>query len=122
MDARARLLHYWSLWITTQSSDDASTQCLIVKVGAEVSDVSEEMRQILESGTVMITDRITLAITDGQADGSITSDIKPQLLGPALYQMWLGASLMAKLAHKPKPLLQAMITTEMLLPDPRMTA
>jgi len=115
-DARARLIHYWSLWIASQSSGDARTQCLIVKIGAEVSDISEEMRHILENGTRMITDRIAQAIAAGQADGSITHAVQPQLLGPALYQMWLGASLIAKLSRKPDPLLHAMDTTELLLP------
>jgi len=117
-DARARLMHYWSLWISTQTSGDARAQCLIVKIGAEVSDVSDEMRAILERGTRQIGARLGQAIADGQADHSISRDIKPDILGPALYELWLGASLVAKLSRTHTPFLNALKTTEHLLPAP----
>ncbi len=117
-DARARLMHYCSLWISTQTSGDACAQCLIVKIGAEISDVSDEMRSILERGTRQIGARLSQAIIDGQADLSISQSVQPDLLGPALYEMWLGASLMAKLSRTRDPFLNAMETTELLLPPP----
>ena len=117
-DVRARLMYYWSLWISTQTSGDACAQCLIVKVGAEISDVSDEMRGILEVGTRQIGARISQAIAEGQADGSISNAVQPDLLGTALYEMWLGASLMAKLSRTRAPLQNALKTTELLLPSP----
>ncbi|MEP2717894.1 TetR/AcrR family transcriptional regulator [Pseudophaeobacter sp.] len=119
--ARARLLEYWSLWVSSQSSQEACSQCLIVKLGAEVSDISEEMRQLLEMGTRTMTKRLAKTIADGQRDGSIAATVQPDLAGPALYQMWLGASLMAKLSRSPDPLLQAMQTTQAMLPEPTNT-
>lgn len=116
--ARVRLLNYWSLWISAQTSDEACTQCLIVKIGAEVSDISDEMRRLLEAGTQGICSRLSKTIADGQRDGSIAGEVEPHLVGPALYQMWLGASLMAKLSRKPEPLQQAMQATLALLPEP----
>jgi TetR/AcrR family transcriptional repressor of nem operon len=91
---------------------------LIVKVGAEISDVSDEMRGILEVGTRQIGARISQAIAEGQADGSISNAVQPDLLGTALYEMWLGASLMAKLSRTRAPFQNAMKTTELLLPSP----
>ena len=117
-NARARLMYYWSLWISTQTSGDACAQCLIVKVGAEISDVSDEMRGILEVGTRQIGARISQAIAEGQADGSISNAVQPDLLGTALYEMWLGASLMAKLSRTRAPFQNAIKTTELLLPSP----
>ena len=117
-DVRARLMYYWSAWISTQTSGDARAQCLIVKVGAEISDVSDEMRGILEVGTRQIGARISQAIAEGQADGSISNAVQPDLLGTALYEMWLGASLMAKLSRTRAPLQNALKTTELLLPSP----
>ncbi|SHK49679.1 transcriptional regulator, TetR family [Shimia gijangensis] len=117
-DARARLMHYWSLWISTQTSGDACAQCLIVKIGAEISDVSDEMRSILERGTRQIGARLSQAIVDGQADHSISYTVQPALLGLALYEMWLGASLIAKLSRTRDPFLNAMKTTELMLPPP----
>lgn len=117
-DGRARLMHYWSLWISTQTSGDACAQCLIVKIGAEISDVSDEMRSILERGTRQIGARLSQAIDDGQADHSISPTVQSALLGLALYEMWLGASLMAKLSRTRDPFLNAMEATELLLPPP----
>ncbi|MFC4217459.1 TetR/AcrR family transcriptional regulator [Pseudophaeobacter arcticus] len=116
--ARARLLEYWSRWVSSQSSQEASSQCLIVKLGAEVSDISEEMRRLLEAGTRTMTTQLASTIAEGQQDGSIATSVQPALVGPALYQMWLGASLMAKLSRSPNPLLQAMEATLVLLPEP----
>ena len=117
-DARARLMQYWSLWISTQTSGDACAQCLIVKIGAEISDFSNEMRAILERGTRQIGARLSQAIADGQADHSISLTVQPDLLGPALYEMWLWASLMAKLSRTRYPFLNALETTKLLLPSP----
>jgi TetR/AcrR family transcriptional repressor of nem operon len=58
-DARARLMQYWSRWISTQTSGDACEQCLIVNIGAETSDISDEMRGIPEEGTSQIGARLS---------------------------------------------------------------
>lgn len=116
--ARARLLEYWSRWVSSQSSQEACSQCLIVKLGAEVSDISNEMRHLLEAGTRTVSRRLARTIAEGQKDGSIAASVQPDLVGPALYQMWLGASLMAKLSRSADPLLQAMEATLALLPEP----
>lgn len=117
-DARARLMQFWSLWVSSQTSGDTCAQCLIVKIGAEIADVSDEMRELLERGTSQIGERLAQAIACGQADHSISHAVQPDLLGPALYKMWLGASLMAKLSRTREPFLNAMETTELLLPKP----
>ncbi len=117
-DARTRLMQYWSLWTSSQTSGDACVQCLIVKIGAEISDVSDEMREILEDGTRQIGMRLSEAIAEGQADNSISQTVEPDLLGAALYEMWLGASLVAKLSRNRDPFLNAMATTEIMLPKP----
>lgn len=117
-DARARLMAYWSLWINSQTSGNTCAQCLIVKIGAEVSDISDQMRAVLDRGTRQIGTRLSVAIVEGQRDGSICASVETQNLGTALYQMWLGASLMAKLTRTPDPFRTAMATTELLLPAP----
>jgi TetR/AcrR family transcriptional repressor of nem operon len=117
-DARTRLMQYWSLWISSQTSGDVCAQCLIVKIGAEISDVSDEMRGILEEGTVQVGARLSQAIAEGQADRSICGTVQADLLGTALYEMWLGASLMVKLSRTRDPFLNAMDATELLLPAP----
>jgi TetR/AcrR family transcriptional regulator, transcriptional repressor for nem operon len=117
-DSRTRLMQYWSLWTSSQSSGDACVQCLIVKIGAEISDVSDEMRDILERGTRQIIACLSQTISEGHADHSISLAVQPGLLGAALYEMWLGASLMAKLSRTPDPFLKALEVTDMMLAQP----
>ena len=66
----------------------------MVKLGAEVCDLSEDMRTVLEKGTAMIVQRILAGVQRGQADRSIASDVDAPLLAESLYQLWLGASLL----------------------------
>ncbi len=50
-----------------------TNKCVVVKLkGAEVSDLSEPMREALRSGAYSIVNLIALYIEDGIKDGSIT--------------------------------------------------
>lgn len=97
LPAADRLMQYWQHWRETQSLDDCQGKCLAVKLGAEVSDLSEPMRLALKDGTTGITERITRMIVAGQADGSLSSEIEPARTAQMLYDLWLGASVMAKI-------------------------
>jgi len=97
LPAADRLMQYWQHWRETQSLDDCQGKCLAVKLGAEVSDLSEPMRIALKDGTTGITERIARMITAGQADGSLSSEIEPARTAQMLYDLWLGASVMAKI-------------------------
>ncbi len=92
-----RLMTYWSSWYDNQSYNDCQGKCLAVKLGAEVPDLSEPMRLSLEAGTAQIIDRLEKAIAAGVEDGSITVDGDPGTTARMLYDMWMGASVMAKI-------------------------
>ncbi|RAI64803.1 TetR/AcrR family transcriptional regulator [Pseudomonas fluorescens] len=98
--AADRLLSYFSYWAQTQCSDLPTDKCLVVKLGAEVSDLSEGMRIVLDSGTQAIHSRLERCIEQGRVDGSITSTTPTPILAQSLYQIWLGASLMVKIAQR----------------------
>ncbi|WP_191907184.1 TetR/AcrR family transcriptional regulator [Erwinia billingiae] len=98
--ARERLLRYFSFWKVTQGADLPESKCLVVKLGAEVCDQYDSMRSVLAIGTREIVDRISACILQGQQDGSLAGDEDAKDLGEELYQLWLGASLMAKI-HDP---------------------
>ncbi|MGJ8620722.1 MAG: TetR/AcrR family transcriptional regulator [Methylophilaceae bacterium] len=110
-----RLMNYWEYWLMSQESFDCQGKCLAVKLAAEVADLSEAMRLALKAGTTGITDRLKDLITEGIADGSLSIDEDPNKLAQALYQMWLGASLMAKINRNITPMNNAMDTTKMML-------
>ena len=73
------------------------------------------MRQILNFGVHKLTERITSLLKEGQQDGSISLHIEPEKLAQTMYQLWLGAALLAKLAQDKQPLYLALETTQQLL-------
>jgi TetR/AcrR family transcriptional repressor of nem operon len=115
-----RLMSYWNNWLHTQCNDDPEGKCLAVKLGAEVSDLSESMRAVLRRGTEQIIGRLAAGIEAGLADGSLAGIDDPQHTAATLYELWLGATLLEKIHRNRKPLETAMTATlEMLnLPQP----
>jgi len=110
-DGAQRLLGYFQDWLDSQTDDDAQSRCLVVKLGAEVCDLSERMRAALALGTHEIVERLARAVAAGQADGSLARAEAPQAMAAALYPQWLGASLLAKITHDRAPLDAAMADT-----------
>lgn len=101
------LMLYWQKWVDTQAKCDPEGKCLAVKLGAEVSDLSEAMRKVLLRGTSAVIARLAATIESGLADGSVKVIGEPQQVAETLYQMWLGASLLAKITRDAKPLSSA---------------
>ncbi|AXL87438.1 TetR family transcriptional regulator [Streptomyces sp. CB09001] len=110
-----RLMNYWQNWRETQSLDECQGKCLAVKLGAEVSDLSEAMRLALKEGTIAIVDRLERTITAGLKDGSIAVDATPRETARVLYDMWLGASVMTKIHRDIGPLDTTTTVTRQLL-------
>ncbi|KVD69800.1 TetR family transcriptional regulator [Burkholderia sp. ABCPW 14] len=106
-----RLMRYWRNWLNTQCADDPEGKCLVVKLGAEVSDLSEAMRDVLERGTGQIVERLAAGIDAGLADGSLERIADSRQTAAALYELWLGATLLEKMHRNRKPLETAMATT-----------
>jgi TetR/AcrR family transcriptional repressor of nem operon len=118
--AAQRLIGYFDDWLDSQTGDDAQSRCLVVKLGAEVCDLSESMRAALARGTRGITDRLARCIEAGRADGSLqpppqAKEQDAQGIAVALYQRWLGASLLAKITRDRASLDMAMRDTRQLL-------
>ena len=110
-----RLMGYFRYWSKTQGTDLPDGKCLVVKLGPEVCDLSEDMRGVLDKGTAAIIAKITHCVEQGREDGSITNDTPPQELAESLYELWLGASLLSKLGKHTAPFDRALLTTARLL-------
>ncbi|QGZ38538.1 TetR family transcriptional regulator [Pseudoduganella flava] len=110
-----RLLEYFDMWRANQSFLDCQGKCLAVKLAAEVADLSEAMRAVLNEGTSAIVDRLTAAIEGGVDDGSLAVDDAPRQVAQSLYQLWLGASVMVKIARGPAPFESALAVTRHML-------
>ncbi|MDR6169901.1 MULTISPECIES: TetR/AcrR family transcriptional regulator [unclassified Curtobacterium] len=110
-----QLDEYWQRFTDLQSFDDFQGKCLVVKLAAEVSDLSEPMRLQLVDGTTGIIDHLERMITTGERDGSVTLDDDARSLAQELYEIWLGASIMAKVQRAAQPLQRALDSTKVRL-------
>lgn len=113
--AAQRLIDYWQYWYELETGDEYAIKCLTVKLGAEVADLSQHMRGSLQQGTSAIIERIATMIDAGVADGSLGLREKSLPLARSLYDLWLGASVRAKIDRDTSPLDNAMVETRKLL-------
>ena len=109
-----QLMSYWSQWQRRYCGPDSRSDCLVVKLSAEVADLSEPMRLTLKAGTDQVIARITSCIEAAVKDGSLFC-AKPTYLATSLYQLWLGASLLTKLHRDDSHMDLAMKMTRQLL-------
>lgn len=117
----AKLMRYWQCWVDNQTGCTDAGKCLAVKLGAEVSDLSEPMRLALQRGTSRTIDLLAVALQRGVEDGSLLLQHSPQALAPQLYALWLGASVMSKITRTSASFDQAQLLTRQLLGRPETT-
>lgn len=118
MDARSRIFTYFERWRTKQLSPNPGDRCLVVKLSAEVADLSENMSSILQNGVSYIIAKLAQTLEEGSQDGTIASLKDPHALAEMIYHMWLGASLVASISRSDAPLNSAMDATKALVPAP----
>lgn len=122
--ARVRLMRYWAYWNVSQCGVDGpacdagageGSKCLVVKLSAEVADMSDTMRIALRDGTTQIVARLARCLGEAVQDGSVPAATDPEAMALTLYEMWLGASLLAKLRRDGSSFEHALRATEALL-------
>ncbi|OXT02919.1 TetR family transcriptional regulator [Notoacmeibacter marinus] len=116
MNGRERFLAYFADWHRNQVSSNLQDRCLVVKLAAEVADLSDTMSDILKSGVSRIVDRLALTLRQGNEDGSVAFIAHPDALAWSIYNQWLGASLVASLSRSDAPLVAAMKDTRERIP------
>lgn len=117
----AKLMRYWQAWTDNQTGCTDAGKCLAVKLGAEVSDLSEPMRLALQRGTSRTIELLAIALQRGVDEGSLNLGHSAQQLAPQLYALWLGASVMSKITRTPAPFDEALLLTRQLLGHPEHT-
>jgi TetR/AcrR family transcriptional repressor of nem operon len=117
LSAYERLMDYWQGWQNRCTLEGHGDECLVVKLSAEVADLSESMRLTLRDGAERIVARITTCLEEGQLDKSVP-DADARQLAETLYQLWLGASLLNKLQRTGQSLQTSMVMTKRLLQRP----
>lgn len=114
----AKLMRYWQGWIDNHTGCTDTGKCLAVKLGAEVSDLSEPMRLALQRGTSRTIDLLAVALQRGVEDGSLGFEQAPESLARRLYALWLGTSVMGKITRTTAPFAEALLLTQQLLGSP----
>ncbi len=116
--ARMRLLRFFEQWHGSQSGDDPQARCLVVKLSAEVCDLSESMRAALERGTQQVLARLAACYAQGIQAGEFSPATDAAASAEGLYQQWLGATLLARVQRSGKPLDRVLARTRDMLTEP----
>jgi TetR/AcrR family transcriptional repressor of nem operon len=111
-NARDQFLAYFDAWKVKQTSLNFQDRCLVVKLSAEVADLSETMSAILKQGVDDILKNLTKTLDKGVSEGSIKSLQDTAALAQSIYYQWLGASLVAGLSGNDEALEAAMKATK----------
>ncbi len=112
--ARERVRTMADAWAGRVGSASAD-RCLVVKLSAEVSTISEPMRLTLADGVSRLIDLLAATVSDGYADGSIIDRRPARELASTLYELWLGAALLDRLMRDGSPFDSALTATDSLL-------
>lgn len=107
-----KLLAFCAAWRDHHRQAGLANSCLVVKLGAEVADLSGPMRTTLDEGVQAFTARLAQMLRDGAADGSLHGIDDAEAQAATLYAQWLGAAILSKLSHDQSPLERALSDTK----------
>lgn len=113
ISAQQKIYNYFQNWYDTQQNGCDHEKCLVVKLSAEVADISETMRKALYAGYQQTVNWIAEQIKAGWADRSIPhpDNIAAESMAKRWYFAWLGASLIAKISQTDTPLAEVWLMT-----------
>ncbi len=113
ISAQQKIYNYFQNWYDTQQNGCDHEKCLVVKLSAEVADISETMRKALYAGYQQTINWIAEQIKAGWVDGSIPhpENIAAESMAKRWYFAWLGASLIAKISQTDTPLAEVWLMT-----------
>lgn len=112
-------MSYFEEMVKVEDDVCNANKCLLVKLSAEVSDLSESMRLALRQGADKTIQAIADCIDIGIQDGSIPPNGDSALLARQIYYLWNGASLLNKLYQDQAALTQSLTYTQHLLQNTR---
>lgn len=115
---RQRLLKWYQDMLSYFCQSGNLSNCLIVKLSAEVCDLSEDMRGALNNGGSQLVSLLADALEKGRSEKSLRFDGEAFDQAMVLYALWLGASLQAKISRSALPLESALAHVQTLLAEP----
>ena len=117
ISAQQKIYNYFQSWYDTQQNGCDHEKCLVVKLSAEVADLSEPMRIALNAGYQQTISWLAEQIKAGWADDSVPQpdNIAAESMAKRWYFAWLGARLIAKISQTNTPLAEVwQMTTSQL--------
>ena len=113
VSAQQKLYDYFQNWYDTQQNNCDHEKCLVVKLSAEVADMSEPMRKVLYAGYQQTITWLATQIKAGWADNSVPcpANVAAESMAKRWYFAWLGASLVTKISQTDTPLAEVWLMT-----------
>lgn len=115
---RQRLLKWYQDMLSYFCQSGNLSNCLVVKLSAEVCDLSEDMRGALNNGGSQLISLLADALEKGRSEKSLQFEGEAFDQAMVLYALWLGASLQAKISRSALPLESALTHVRTLLAEP----
>ncbi|MDQ3621621.1 MAG: TetR/AcrR family transcriptional regulator [Verrucomicrobiota bacterium] len=105
-DTRAlqKFVDYWGLLIGRMTEGECQQCCLVAKLGLEVANFSEPMRQVLADGLKTWRAIYEQVVREGQADGSIRQELEPAEAAAVIQDAWQGAMQRGQVERSVAPL------------------
>ncbi|MCD1127572.1 TetR/AcrR family transcriptional regulator [Jinshanibacter sp. LJY008] len=115
---RELIIHWYQQSLDYFNQHGSSPNCLVVKLSAEVCDLSEDMRNALDNGSVQVIAHLANALEKGRMERCFNFPGEAQMQAQMMYALWLGASLQAKISRSSIPLECAIEHVTQLLVEP----
>jgi len=90
-NALQKFSDYWGSLIGRMAEGRCRKCCLVVKLGLEVANLSEPMREVLAEGMKSWRMIYVRALQEGRVDGSIRKELDPAEASALIQDTWQGA-------------------------------
>lgn len=104
VNARTRLMNYYSKMKEYYAQDGFSTGCLVINLGGEISSFSEPLAKAIRKATVAFYELITDCIREGKRRDDIDLDEESATIAAFVNNAWEGAVMKMQIEKSPAPL------------------
>lgn len=115
LPADERILAYFNLWTKSSEQTVYYQTSLMVQLSTEMSGVSPENSDIYHCRILSIVSKLAVTLNQGKQEGTVVSLIDSMQAARNILNMWLGASLLAKVSLRGNELDSTLKITKALI-------